>query len=122
MKPKEEMLETVTAIAKKMGIEIPVVIESALLEKLSPTPYLAALGISLEQRVENLLGMVKANLNPEDKPKDLAGEKYYLQFMVLKGPLVSEELFPVIARINAEEGDGLSITLTQAIDTDYEID
>jgi hypothetical protein len=92
---------------------MPVVIDPSLLKKLMPTPYLSSLGVSLEKRIENLFGLVKGNLTREvtNQPET----RYYLPFMVLKGPLVCEDFLPVIATVNTKEGRS-SITLSQAVD------
>ena len=100
--------------AKKAGIEISVDIDGILLEELTPAPFLASLGVSLETRIDNLLGMVKASL---DAQNGFSGaEERYLPFMAVKGPFVREEYVPVIARIIREEGGHPAITLTKAND------
>jgi hypothetical protein len=95
--------------AKEAGIELPVVIDGLLLRELTPTPFLASLGVSLEARIENLLGLVKASLDAEET-------KTYLPFMVVKGPFVREEYVPVIAKIIRKEGGRPAVTLAKAED------
>jgi hypothetical protein len=118
MKQYENEWIDINEKAEKAGIEMPVKIEPALFEKLKPSPYLASLGVTLERRIENLLSMVNANLTIKDRQEHHTDQRYYLPFMMLKGPLVAEEFFPVIARITAGEEDRPSITLTEAGDTE----
>jgi hypothetical protein len=98
-----------TVKATEAGIELPVVIDRLLLEELTPAPFLASLGLSLEERIDNLLGIVKASLDAEKT-------KAYLPFMVVKGPFVREEYVPVIAKITRKEGGHSAITLAKAED------
>jgi hypothetical protein len=104
--------------AKMAGIDLPVTIAPALLAKLNPSPYLSSLGVALEQRVENLLRLLNAHLTAKDRQGHAAGEKYYLPFMILKGPLVAEAFFPVIAHIAVGENNCPTITLSEAEDTE----
>jgi hypothetical protein len=117
MKPHEYEWIDINEKARRAGINMPVTIEPALLEKLKPSSYLSTLGVTLEKRVENLLSMVHANLKVKDRQEPGSGQKYYLPFMVLKGPLVAEDFFPVIAHITTGDGNPL-ITLTEAGDTE----
>ena len=102
--------------AKKAGIEMPVDIDSTLLEELTPAPFLASLGISLEARIDNLLGLVKANLTAQDGFNGMDETKAYLPFTVVKGPFVREECVPVIVKITHGEGGYPVITLVKADD------
>jgi hypothetical protein len=104
--------------ARKTGIDMPVAIEPALLEKLRPSPYLASLGVTLEQRVENLLALAKMSLKAQDWQNNAAAHKYYLPLMILRGPLVAEAFLPVIASVAIGEGDRPSITLFEAGNTE----
>jgi hypothetical protein len=117
MKPHENKWIDVNEKARRAGIDMPVTIEPALLEKLKPSSYLSTLGVTLEKRIENLLGLLNANLTVKDREEHNGGQEYYLPFMVLKGPLVAEDFFPIIAHITT--GDGRpSITLAEAGDTE----
>jgi hypothetical protein len=104
--------------AAKAGIDMPVTVDPALIGKLKPSPYLSELGITLGQRIENLLSLLKANLAADSRGQASAGRKYYLPFMVLKGPLVHEDFLPVIARLGIAEGGRPSITLAEAESTE----
>jgi hypothetical protein len=118
MKAGEHTWLDISEKAEKKGIGLPVLIEPALLEKLKPSPYLSGLGITVERRIENLLNLVRIHLPAEGREKADAGQKYYLPFMVLKGPLVYEDLLPVIARLTVTEEKRPSITLFEAEDTE----
>jgi hypothetical protein len=106
----------VHAKAEKAGIEMPVEIDAALLEELTPTPFLVSLGISLEARIDNLLGIVKASLTAQNGFDGTDETKTCLPFIVTKGPLVREDCLSVMAEINREEGGYPVITLAKAVD------
>jgi hypothetical protein len=102
--------------AKKAGIEMPVEIDGMLLEELTPAPFLVSLGISLEARIDNLLGLVKASLTAQNGFDGTEETKTCLPFTVVKGPFVREDCLSVMAEINREEGGCPVITLAKAID------
>jgi hypothetical protein len=118
MNEHEHELIDINEKARKTGIDMPVAIEPALLEKLRPSPYLLSLGVTLEQRVENLLALAKMNLKAQDWQNNAADQKYYLPLMIVKGPLVAEAFFPVIARVAIGEGNRPSIALVEAGNTE----
>jgi hypothetical protein len=117
MEQKERHLINIHDKAEEAGIKNPVVIEDNLLKLMTPNPYLASLGVSLEKRLENLLGLVKANLNTQTDREKLE-KKYYIPFMVLKGPLVKEDFLSVIARVETKGGERTVITLSEAVNGD----
>jgi hypothetical protein len=102
--------------ARKTGIEMPVEIDGTLLEELTPTPFLVSLGISLEARIDNLLGLVKASLPAKNGFGGAGTTKTYLPFTVVKGPFVREDYVPVIAKITQDEGGNPAIMLIKADD------
>jgi hypothetical protein len=110
---KENHLINMHEKAEEAGIKSPVVIDNSLLKNLAPNPYLASIGVSLEERIENLLGLVKANLDCKSNNEN-SEQTYYIPFMVLKGPLVKEDFLSVIARVETRDGGGTVITLSQA--------
>lgn len=105
-----------SAKAKEAGIELPVDIDRLLLEELTPAPFLASLGLSLGERIDNLLNLVNAHLTAHNGFKDMEKTKIYLPFMAVKGPFVREEYVPVIAKITQKEGGRPVITLAKADD------
>jgi hypothetical protein len=113
MEQKERRLISIHEKAEEAGITSPVVIDSSLLKMMTPNPYLASIGVSLEERIKNLLGLVKANLKT-DKDSEKSDKKYYLPFMVLKGPLVKEDFLSVIVNVETEGGNRMVITLSPA--------
>jgi hypothetical protein len=113
MEQKERRRINIHEKAEKAGISSPVVIDGSLLKMMTPNPYLASIGVSLEERIKSLLGLVKANLKAE-KDSEKPDKKYYIPFMVLKGPLVKEEFLSVIAQVETKGGDRTVITLSQA--------
>jgi hypothetical protein len=102
--------------ARKAGIDMRVTVESALLDKLAPSPFLSSLGVSIDRRLENLFGLVKASLTVKEKTGDSIDDRHYIPFIIVKGPFIKEDMLPVIVQFNREEGGDTSITLTQAID------
>jgi hypothetical protein len=104
--------------AKKTGIEVPVMLEASLEKNLRPSPYLSSLGITLERRIENLLNLVNGNLHMRDKEGTPAENRFYIPFMILKGPLVCEDFLPVIVSVSPDNTGQPLVTITQAIDTD----
>jgi hypothetical protein len=102
--------------AKKAGIELPVAIEGTLLDTLTPAPFLTSLGISLEARIDTLLGLVKASLTDQNRFDGVDKTKAFLPFTVVKGPFVREECVPVMVTITQDEGGYPVMTLTKADD------
>ncbi|GHU27539.1 hypothetical protein FACS1894172_03270 [Spirochaetia bacterium] len=113
MGQKEKHCIDIHEKAEEAGITNPVVIDSGLLKMMTPNPYLASIGVSLEERIKNLLGLVKANLHT-GKDSEKVEKKYYIPFMVLKGPLVKEDFLSVIMNIETKGEDRTVITLLPA--------
>jgi hypothetical protein len=78
-----------------------VTIDSELIETLTPNAYLASLGITLEQRKDNLIQLAFASLSPRDICSDL---KTQVPFMVTKGPFIKEEFLTV--NVSCIDDDG----------------
>jgi hypothetical protein len=116
MEQKERHLINIHEKAEEAGIESPVVIDSSLLKMLTPNPYLASIGITLDDRMGNLLELVKAKLK-NDKDAENSDKKYFIPFMVLKGPLVREELLSVIMNIESKGGN-TTVIMVSAADND----
>jgi hypothetical protein len=105
--------------AEEAGIEMPVEIDKALLERLTPNLYLASLGLSLDKRVEQLLNLLAAHIRADVNTRKMQA-KYFIPFMAVRGPLVSEDYFPVIARVSEGEDGREMITLKAASENDSE--
>ena len=98
--------------AEEAGIEGSIEIDDEVIKSLTPSPYLKTLGLTLEQRLENLLLLVKANLKPRNT--DTQEEKtFYLPFTLLQGPFVREDIFPVLVELSAD-GTSRVITIRKA--------
>ena len=94
--------------AEEAGIEGNIKIDNEVIQSLTPSSYLKNLGLTLEQRLENLLLLVKANLKPRNT--DAPDEKtFYLPFTLLHGPFVREDIFSVLVELS---GDGTSRVIT----------
>ncbi|GHV47985.1 hypothetical protein AGMMS49546_38150 [Spirochaetia bacterium] len=113
MEQKEKHCIDIHEKAEEAGITSPVVIDSGLLKLLTPNPYLTSIGVSLEERIKNLLGLVKANLHT-GKDSEKVEKKHYIPFMVLKGPFVKEDFLSVIVDVETKGEDRTVITLSPA--------
>ncbi|MDR0451294.1 MAG: hypothetical protein LBH26_08520 [Treponema sp.] len=82
-------LVDVSGQARKAGIEVPVMLDPSLVNNLRPSPYLSSLGITLEGRIENLLSLVNGSLCLRDTESAPAENRFYIPFMIIRGPLVS---------------------------------
>jgi hypothetical protein len=100
------------------GIDIPVAISTALVQQLAPTPLLSSIGITFEQRVTNLLKLVRAHLKPSGPTGEPIEQQLTLPFMVLQAPVVSEEVLSIIVLVQQGEEGKPVITLTKARDND----
>jgi hypothetical protein len=102
--------------AHKEGITMPVVISTPLAEQLTPNPYLASLGLSLEQRITNLLKLLRANLDTSGNPSP--EKRYAIPLSLVRGPFIREDSQVIIAVVH-QNGEGEPITtLTMARETD----
>ncbi|MHB9294013.1 hypothetical protein Holit_03137 [Hollandina sp. SP2] len=115
---QDESALNVSEQAKQEGLTVPVTIAPSLAKQLQPNPYLASLGITLEQRITNLLQLVHAQMKTSvhDEPTEVRST---VPFMLVQGPFVREVALSILV-IGETETDGhLSITLTQARDKDW---
>jgi len=100
------------------GITMPVVISAPLAEQLTPNPYLAALGLSLEKRLTSLLKLLRANLDTDGTPETIPEKRYAIPFTLVRGPFICEDSQVIIAVVH-QNGEGKPITtLTLARETD----
>ena len=111
MEGKERMIMEKSHSA---GIEGSVEIDEEVMQGLDPSPYLKALGITLEQRVENLLLLAKASLRPNE-PDAQNPQACYLPFILVQGPFVREAVFPIIVE-SSGEGESRAIAIRKAQD------
>jgi hypothetical protein len=103
--------------AQAEGISMPVFIEKPLMETITPSPYLESLGISLEQRVINLLRLTRAMINPSDEKGNSGDVKIPFPFMMLRGPLVREDCFTVAVRIKKDADNNKAVTISRIFET-----
>ena len=104
--------------AELVGIDGEIEIDDEVMRNLTPSSYLKTLGLTLEQRIENLLLLVKANLYPnvaDDKKKQV----YYIPLNIVRGPFIREEVFPVFVELK-EDGSSKHITIRKAHDDSNE--
>ncbi|ULQ60400.1 hypothetical protein K7I13_03575 [Brucepastera parasyntrophica] len=112
------LLVDISGEAETEGIDIPVALTAELAQKLTPPDFLVSMGISLKQRIINLLKLVNAHIVPETSPGRNTEESYAVPFMVLRGPLVTEEFILVTALIHPGDDGRTVMTLLAAKDTD----
>jgi hypothetical protein len=72
--------------------DIPVIIDAALMEALTPNSYLSSLGITREQREINIKQLARASITPNNLPDNFHAQ---IPFMVAKGPFITEEFLSV---------------------------
>jgi len=81
--------------------EIPVSIDTVLMDILTPNAYLSSIGITREQREANIRQLAQAVIKPSDESGDFQTQ---IQFMITKGPYIKEELLTV--NVSCKRGNG----------------
>jgi len=81
--------------------EIPVLVDSILMDALTPNAYLNSMGITREQREVNIRQLAQAVIRPLDELSDFHTQ---IQFMVTKGPFIKEELLTVNVSCKSDNG------------------
>ena len=95
------------------NIDIPVTIDPALMEALTPNAYLASLGITREQRETKIRQLACAVIKPMD---DMSGNfQIQIPFMVTKGPFIKEEYLTVNVSLKDINGTAV-IVLSRAME------
>jgi hypothetical protein len=104
------MQKILAAEAGKAGIELPVSIDDALVNDLTPSPFLASMGVTLEARIQNLLSLVRGNLHglSGDENHD---EQYYIPLIIATGPFIKEDFLSVLATVHHGDGNKSEIML-----------
>jgi hypothetical protein len=110
---KEGLLVNVSEEAKQEGITAPVAMDASLIETLNPTPFLSSLGVTLKDRITNLLKLAHAHVTPGEPPEESAEQKTIIPFMLLQGPLVHEDFISVALFIEKGDDGKPAITLTR---------
>ena len=107
------LLVDVTEIARKQGIEYPVAMTAGLAQKLQPNQFLSTFGIKFNDRIKNVLNILKGYFIPQRGGyEDLPGEKVAFPFIILDGPLIEENLITIQALIHEGDTGEPVITLT----------
>jgi hypothetical protein len=110
-------LHDVSHEAQSMGIPLPVSITGPLMETFTPSPFLESLGITSEQRITNLLQLIRTMLHPENESREPEDTKIPVPFMVLRGPLVHEDCLILTMRIKRDADGRKAIIISQASET-----
>jgi hypothetical protein len=116
MKKTVSTLLDVSEEARHEGIIYLVMVDPTLIQTLKPNQFLSSLGISLEDRIGQLLQLAHAYIMVNEESGAFSQPQYYLPFMVLKGPLVREDSCPVLARVHTGEAGKQLITLSHVSD------
>jgi hypothetical protein len=93
--------------AQNLDMDLPVGLTYDAARILNPTGFLQDLGISIESRIENLLTLVKARIQP-----DKANQEFSVSLCLAQGPLITERIvtFAVSITQNNEETPSIIIT------------
>jgi hypothetical protein len=86
--------------------DIPVTIDTALTEALTPNAYLASLGITLEEREANVKQLARAVIKPTDVS---GGFQTQIPFMVTKGPFIKEDFLTVNVSLKDVNGTAVIV-------------
>lgn len=106
--------------AREQGISLPVAMGVSLARELEPNQFLSTFGITFEERIGNVLKVLKAHFVPEAGTgrEGLPDSALVFPFIVLKGPLIKEELLSVMAVIHSGDDGESVVTLTVLQDED----
>jgi hypothetical protein len=111
------LLVDISKEAKEKGIDMPVTLDGRLAKSLYPTLFLSSLGITFESRIENLLSLVRAQMNP-DAIHNEREQQFMIPFMVVQGPMITEAFLPVHVMIQPGTDEKPIITLLQSPDNE----
>jgi hypothetical protein len=91
----------VSTIANWQGINYPVKITESLRNALVPNEYLAGLGVSFSERLNNILGFLKGSLVPANQSPDetVPEEGVVISYAVTRGPLIRETALSIRAAL-----------------------
>jgi hypothetical protein len=91
----------VSEIANQQGINYPVKITEALRNALMPNEYLAGLGVSFSERLNNILGFLKGSLVPANQSPDetVPEEGIVIYYAITRGPLIRETALSIRAAL-----------------------
>ena len=103
--------------AETLGINGKIEIDNEVINNLIPSSFLKSMGLTLEQRIENLLLLVKANLYPNEICSQ-TNRTFYIPFTLVRGPYIKEDLFPVFVELS--ENDKAKIIIRKAQDDSEE--
>jgi hypothetical protein len=103
----DEEANTVDELAKAMGLSTTVRLSQELSELISPNAFLSGLGINLDDRLTNILSILKGNLIPKNSGKKeiVPDEGIVFPIPVTKGPYIKEELVSIKAELTNDNGE-----------------
>jgi hypothetical protein len=107
------LLVDISNEAQEVGLSYPVAVTASLAKNLRPNEFLSSLGISFEDQTRMLLQLIRERIvpHPEGIPEENEGEKLIVPFIVLKGPLIKEELISVLVMVHDGDDGEPVITL-----------
>lgn len=114
------LLVDVSELAEAEGIEFPVAVSAGLAQILEPNQFLTTFGINFEERVSNILKVLHGHFvpSPDGECDDLPGGRLVFPFIVLRGPLIKEDLISVLAVVHPGDGGDPVVTLMTARDAE----
>jgi len=103
--------------AASIGLTYPVRISAELFETLKPNEFLTGLGIQYSDRIRAILGILKANLIPEDSKESIPLNGIAIPIPIARGPYIREELISIKADLTEKDGKE-EILLTVVLETE----
>jgi len=118
-KRDDDDANTVSELAKTIGLPYPVRLSDELSELLKPNEFLTGLGIRHDDRINSVLSSLKGSLIPkssslkETVPKD----GVVFSMPLVQGPFIKEKIISVKAEMTDDGGKG-GILLTAVLETE----
>ena len=106
LKKDNENAADINKLAKTMGIQYPVKLSSELSELLTPNDFLSGLGIQFQDRVNNILSLLKGSLLPKNAGQDdlMPDSGVIIPIPLVRGPYIREEMVSIKADLMDDNG------------------
>ena len=121
IEPNENEKDMVNTLAQAMDIAYPVRISAELTQLLKPNEFLSGLGIRFSERVNAILGILRANMVPQNHGREetISQKKEVIPLMLAQGPFIREEPVSILAQLT-DDGGTTEILLTVILDKEPE--
>ena len=108
--------EEVAKLAESLGLPYQVNISQELSERLKPNEFIAGLGIQYMERIETVLGILKAYIILDERGEETLPKKaQVIPLSIAKGPYIKEELIFIKAEVTDDDGEKV-ISLTTILE------